>query len=354
MRRRALIALLAAGAATALPLAAGARTGKASGLRDARYCEFFVVKGAVPHATAFVWNTIKLGTCPASWWDHVDAADVAAKFGGNLAVLNGPRHFLMDAANAVVGTVKSYRGQRLTNVARIPLSDLDQSPYRDRTISRTNTWTWNGGRTLFELVAPGGDVYVMQSYAQIVDPALTLAQLPSLGKRLKPPDGWHYRTKRLSKPLTLRAKGAATVLQDDLKDTYQLATTTRPKGPRVTHTAHVDGRTKNVSQKDGIFEDRGTLTGSPFGKGSIDLSGKFGDGHFDGTFRMLFAHGSVTGSFSTTYTTSGNEIDFTGTGAFTGGTGIYRGISGGALSVHDHNTLDGQNGVVTLDGRATY
>ena len=51
---------------------------------------------------------------------------------------------------------------------------------------------------MFELVAPGGDTYVMQSYAQIKDPALTLAKLGSLGRRLKLPPGWRYRTRTLT------------------------------------------------------------------------------------------------------------------------------------------------------------
>ena len=36
------------------------------------------------------------------------------------------------------------------------------------------------------------------------------------------------------------------------------------------------------------------------------------------------------------------------------GTGAYRGITSGALKAHDHNTLDGQNGRLSLDGFATY
>jgi len=36
------------------------------------------------------------------------------------------------------------------------------------------------------------------------------------------------------------------------------------------------------------------------------------------------------------------------------GTGEYRGIRGRDLRAHDHNTLDGQNGVVSLEGAARY
>jgi hypothetical protein len=62
----------------------------------------------------------------------------------------------------------------------------------------------------------------MQSYSQIVDPKLTLAQLPSLGRRLHLPQGWRYQTRRLRCHLVLRARGKATVTQDELQDTYQL------------------------------------------------------------------------------------------------------------------------------------
>ena len=86
-----------------------------------------------------------------------------------------------------------------------------QTPYTDRTIARSNTWRWKRGRTVFELVAPGGDVYVMQSYAQIKDPTLTLAKLRSLGRRLKLPSGWRYRTRRLTRELVLSANGSATI-----------------------------------------------------------------------------------------------------------------------------------------------
>jgi hypothetical protein len=61
----------------------------------------------------------------------------------------------------------------------------------------------------------------MQSYSQIRDSDLSLADLPSLRRRLDLPDGWRYRVHRLRSPLVLRARGSATVIQDDLLDTYQ-------------------------------------------------------------------------------------------------------------------------------------
>ena len=174
----ALAALLIA--ALAPPGIASAATRHGSGLHDARYCEVLELKGAPPDATAVVWNTIGLNKCPDAQWRAYDAAALARELGDTFVVLNGPRHFLMDSATAATGRVRSFHGMRMRKVATIPIhsaAELAQVPYTDRTIARTNTWRWRKGRTVFELVAPGGDTYVMQSYSQIKDPKLTIGKL---------------------------------------------------------------------------------------------------------------------------------------------------------------------------------
>jgi hypothetical protein len=207
---------------------------------------------------------------------------------------------------------------------------------------------------VFELVAPGGDTYVMQSYAQIKDPSLTIAQLPALGRRLKPPEGWRYRTRRLRRDLVLTANGSATVIQDELQNTYQLATTVR-RGRRARHSLRLAGRTRAVPPATpGTVEDHGTVTGAPFGKGTIVLIGTLSGGRLEATFRLTYAHGSVIGTTSMPYTISATGIDFAGTSHITGGTGAFRGIKSGALETRDHNTLDGQNGTLSVVGSAIY
>ena len=107
-------------------------------------------------------------------------------------VLNGPRYFLMDSVTATPGRVRSFHGEKMRRVATIPIhsaADLARTPYTDRVVKRRNTWTWNRGRVVYELVAPGGDVYVMQAYAQIVDPKQRIGKLRSLGKPARPAAG---------------------------------------------------------------------------------------------------------------------------------------------------------------------
>jgi hypothetical protein len=87
-----------------------------------------------------------------------------------------------------------------------------------------------GAWPLFELLASGGKLYVMQSYAQIKDRSLSLAKLAGLGKHLSLPAGWRYRTHKLNRPLVLSAQRTATIVQDELQDTYQLAPAHSPAG----------------------------------------------------------------------------------------------------------------------------
>ncbi len=337
---------------------AGAKPRAPLPVHNARYCEILELRGAIPDATVTVWNTIGLNNCPPALWDPLDAGELAKERGDTLVILNGPRHFLMDSAAGRVGGTHSFHGLRTRKVATIPIrraADLARAPYAERRISRVNTWHWRKGRRVFLLLAPDGSNYVMQSYSQIVDPTLKIGQLRSIGRRLTLPPGWTYRSRVLSHSLTLRARGGATIVQDDLTNTYQRVPPYR-KAPKPKRRAvHVTGMTKAVaSPSSGTIEDKGTITGAPFGRGTVDLVVKFAGSQVTGTFRIDSTRGSAFGNVDMTYVISGGEITFTGTAEITGGTGTYWRMKGRDLRAYDHNTLDGQNGTLTLDGSATY
>ena len=356
---RSLALRLTALALTTLALGATAASAATiDDLHDTRYCEILVLDGSPPDATVTVWNTIGSNRCPQTWWTGLDANGLARELGANLVILNGPRRWLIDSASGRGAGTRRFHGQRLTKVATIPIrtaADLAREPYTDRTIARRNTWRWNRGRTVFELIAPGGDVYVMQAYAQIVDPKLRLADLRRLGRRLDLPDGWRYRARRLRKPLVVTARGQATIVQDELQNTYQLARQTRPRGPRRSHPVRVAGRTRLIeSPPPGVIEDHGTVSGPPFGDGAVVLVGSLAGGRLAATVRLLFDDGEVRGTVDMPFTVADGRIDFRGTVRLTGGTGAYRGITSGALQAVDSNTLDGQNGRLSWTGSARY
>ena len=100
-------------------------------------------------------------------------------------------------------------------------SNLSAAPYVERTVRRETVFTFASGEEVYELTSPGGAVYVMQSVSQIIDPDLSLADLPTLGARLSPPNGWTYQSRTLDSDLIVVADGEATVVQDNLSNTYQ-------------------------------------------------------------------------------------------------------------------------------------
>jgi hypothetical protein len=208
--------------AVASPAAAAERT--SGELYNTRYCEVLELRGLPPDAMVTVWNTIGFSNCPPARWNALDPAAIAAARGDTAVLLNGPRYWLMDSATGRTGRSEVFGSLRFRKVATIPIrsaAELGQAPYNERTIVRRNTWTWQKGRTAFELLGPGGAVYVMQSYSQIRDTSQSLADLPSLPSRLTLPDGWRFRKRRLRRDLVLAAHGTATIVQDDLLNTYQ-------------------------------------------------------------------------------------------------------------------------------------
>jgi hypothetical protein len=109
--------------------------------------------------------------------------------------------------------------QQLASVT-LPPGTTSSMSYVERTIRRDSEFEFFAGSEVYELLAPNGSVYVMQSYAQFVDTSLSESDLPGLGARLALPDGWQYRARTLDAPLVVSTPGEATVVQDELKNTY--------------------------------------------------------------------------------------------------------------------------------------
>ncbi len=212
--------------------AASAQTGPAPNgmrekdhLRNVRYCEVLVVRKHLFSTTADVYNTLGLNDCPAEKWASLDTAKLKKEWNVAAIVLNGPRYFIMDR-NAIEnpGKVESFDGfdARLLAELEITIHSSKRQPYTDNGVQRQNRYVYERGKNVYELLAPDGHVYVMQSYSQEVDKELNEARLLILADRLKLPPGWKYRTRMLDEDLVIQnVGGKAYVIQDDLKNTYQ-------------------------------------------------------------------------------------------------------------------------------------
>ena len=235
--RRGLATIVAAGGMTAAAvslaaLAAAAQTPDKArhmidGVRDARYCEIIPVVRRGVHLLATVYNTLGLNDCPSQLWDKITEPAMKKRFGALRVVLNGPRHFVMDAIAAAGDTAagKTIDAEGLGLTARatinVGLAGLRAKPYGERTIDRETRYVFRANQPVFLLVRPDGVRYAMQSYAQMVDKSLTYDDLPGLATRLKLPAGWRYEVMKPDSDLLLGATGKAIVVQDDLDNTYQ-------------------------------------------------------------------------------------------------------------------------------------
>ena len=217
-------------AVLAVPIASASAT--TTGLRDQRYCEVIPSVTQASTVTTYIYNTQGLNLCPAAQWDGLTEDEANQEFGSQSAQLNGPRHWMMDTLE---GTGSSNTGQtftfggiemslRGTIVTPVGTPTVGQQFYVPNTVQRQTVYTFQARQPIYELIDPDHNVYVMQSYAQIVDPELTIDQLPALGHILSLPAGWRYRQQRPRHSIQIIATGIAHVINDNLADSYQRMT----------------------------------------------------------------------------------------------------------------------------------
>ena len=194
------------------------------GVRGARYCEILVVKGRFRKLKATVYNTFGKNDCPEEVWSSIDTDQLKEDLDARAAVKNGPRYFMMDRIGAAVSgprESKSFQGMEMYEVATVRVKK-QSGPYNETTVNRTTVFVFKAGSVTYQLTGPKGS-YVMQSYSQIVDKDLAEGDLENLADRLDLPRGWEFKVVRLEEDLVLNTveEGKATVVQDDLRNTYQ-------------------------------------------------------------------------------------------------------------------------------------
>ena len=164
----------------------------------------------------------------------LNADTLKKEYGSDGVFFNGPRRFV---ANSFTGV--SYNDCRLRVIGSIPLfvygtfevpsfDEFVSGPpvaYKVLVSKRTNTFTFNAGEVVHELITPEGAVYTMFSLSLKADPNNTIENLPTLGDRLKLPEGWKYRTRTLDADLTLSSSYDAnppnTIVLDQFEGNYQ-------------------------------------------------------------------------------------------------------------------------------------
>lgn len=196
-------------------------------MRGKRYCEVLLLGPTATGIEATVFNSFPMGDCPDEQWRELDGVAIAAEQGAALALLNGPRYWLMDAVERDTSDVISamFGPIEMNRYATVAITDPTSvgKSYAPQTVDRKSTFVFRAGQTIFRLTSDDGRQFVMQSWSQQVDTTLNEADLWTLGERLQLPDGWTYEPVTLTDDLVIGASAQpAQVLQDEYLNSYSL------------------------------------------------------------------------------------------------------------------------------------
>ena len=191
-----------------------------------RYGEVLLVRLTDTGPEVTVFNSFPLNDCPADLWAKLDPQVIATENDATAALLNGPRYWLMSAIEKVstgAPEKRTFGGIEMLRQATVQLASMNPAHYILNRVDRKAVFTFDAGREIYELIDPEGRRWVMQTWSQTVDPALSLADLPGLASRLSLPPGWTYRPRTPTSPLRVDTTGTdASVTQDDLGNSYSL------------------------------------------------------------------------------------------------------------------------------------
>jgi len=201
-------------------------------MRGLRYCEVLLLNLTETGLRAEVYNTYPLNDCLDDVWWGLDGGAIAQTEAVPFALLNGPRFWLMDAVerlddgSVIKKTFSGSAGDMEMNryaVVAIGTPDTVGKAYSPQTVDRKSRFSFLAGSEIYVLTDSSGQRYVMQSWSQQRDPALTEVDLADLGTRLDLPEGWTFSVETLENDLVIDSTGApAQVFQDELMNTYSL------------------------------------------------------------------------------------------------------------------------------------
>jgi hypothetical protein len=134
---------------------------------------------------------------------------------------------------------------------------------------------------------------------------------------------------------------------------------TRLKPRPTKHAIDITAATKQVERHATHFTDQGTVSGIPTGTGDITINWSLNPETKAATGYFVISSGAgvIHGNAQTSSVVDGNHITLSGTADLTGGTGSFQGIEGIEgidLAFTETDTLDGQNGQITITGNAVY
>lgn len=195
-----------------------------------RYCEVLIASLNSGQIQADVYATIGCNTCPQEDWEALDFDSIASEYNALMAIENGPRYWVLDSIDGsenpsgpMCGTTFGNLDMTLQASVVVPAGGGGNSAYTPTTVDRTTTFFYNEGREVYQLKSATDSCYIMQSYTELIDNTLEISALSGLGQQLNLPSGWEFTSQKIDSDLQVSTiNGQATVVTDELRNTYQL------------------------------------------------------------------------------------------------------------------------------------
>ena len=200
-------------------------------MRGHRFAEVALFTGtSKENAVADFYNSTGVDDPAPSRFATLDKDKITQEHKALGVFLNPPRYWMFDEFRVFeAGEDQEFGGIKMTWMGVVDVATLQKGiiggNYFPGYIHRDNSFTYNQGSEVYLLNAPGGEVFVMQSYNAHTDQGLAAEQSPAaLGGKLKLPEGWRFRVKTLDRDLVVsqdKTGKLAHVMQDDLLNRYQ-------------------------------------------------------------------------------------------------------------------------------------
>lgn len=130
-----------------------------------------------------------------------------------------------------------------------------------------------------------------------------------------------------------------------------------PASAASTYKVSASGKVKLTKREPATkkIEQRGPVTGSPFGRGTLTLRSRLAARRvLEYSIRLVTANGVVTGSGRATLKAGGSQADYSGTLTITGGSGRYKRVSRSNLRVSGVGDSAARTTTVRITGSVRY
>lgn len=182
--------------------------------RGYQYCELVFNYGEVGND---IYSTSPLAEASLEWWQDLDLKALAQEFAAESVIKNGPQWWSMDEVGVLASEPVPVAGVNMVFGAHLPPGTMMIPKYTVFSPAKTQSLTWKAGKPVYQLVDPGGYVYVLQGHKVAAD---SLAKLGEQFKQL--PEGWEYRVQVPTEDLVMKLTPTVPIpsIQDEFDQIY--------------------------------------------------------------------------------------------------------------------------------------